>query len=59
MNVDAIKSGAIGLVIGLVATYLVSLIFPTTNLRWSLVAVGFASFFGALGGYSAGAKRRG
>ena len=50
-------SGVIGLLIGLAFTYVVGLIIPTTNLRWSLTAVGFASFFAAISGFIAGSKR--
>ena len=43
---------------GLVITSLVDLISPTTNLQWSLTAVGFSSFFAASAGYAAGARRK-
>ena len=54
----AAVSGAIGVIIGLVITYVVSLINHTTNLQWSLTAVGFAPFFAACAGYVAGARRK-
>jgi len=54
----AVVSGVIGVISGLVITYVVSLINHTTNLQWSLIAVGFASFFAASAGYLAGAKRK-
>ena len=54
----AVVSGVIGVIFGLVITYVVSLINHTTNLQWSLIAVGFASFFAASGGYLAGARRK-
>jgi hypothetical protein len=54
----AALSGVIGVIIGLVITYVVSLVNHTTNLQWSLIAVGFASFFAASGGYLAGARRK-
>jgi hypothetical protein len=54
----AAVSGVIGVIIGLVITYFVSLINHTTNLQWSLTAVGFASFFAASGGYLAGARQK-
>ena len=41
-------SGIISTVIGLAATYAVSVIIPTTDLEWTLTAVGFASFFSGL-----------
>jgi high-affinity Fe2+/Pb2+ permease len=54
----AAVSGVIGVIMGLVITYVVSLINHTTNLQWSLTAVGFASFFAACAGYIAGARRK-
>lgn len=46
-------AGVIGLVIGLVATFVASLIWPTPcGLSGAFVAVGFASFFAAFGGVS-------
>jgi hypothetical protein len=54
----AAVSGVIGVIFGLVITYVVSLINHTTNLQWSLIAVGFASFFAASAGYLAGASRK-
>mgnify|MGYP000962192148 CR=1 FL=1 len=47
----AILSGTIAVPCGLGFTLLISLIIPTTNLLWALIAVGFASFFAAFGGY--------
>jgi hypothetical protein len=54
----AALSGVIGVIFGLVITCFVSLINHTTNLQWSLTAVGFASFFAASAGYLAGARRK-
>jgi hypothetical protein len=54
----ALLSGIIGVAIGLVITYVVSLIIPTENLTWSLIAVGFASFFAAFAGHLSGASQR-
>jgi hypothetical protein len=54
----AALSGVIGVIFGLVITYFVSLINHTTNLQWSLTAVGFASFFAASAGYLAGERRK-
>jgi len=54
----AAVSGAIGVISGLVITCVVNLINPTSNLQWSLTAVGFASFFAACAGYIAGARRK-
>lgn len=49
MRLEAIKeeliSGVISLVIGLAATYAVSIAIPTPDLKWALTAVGFATFF--------------
>jgi hypothetical protein len=53
---SAVVSGVIGVIIGLVITCVVNQINPTTNLQWSLTAVGFSSFFAAFGGYAAGAR---
>lgn len=48
---QASVSGGVGLVIGLVITYVVWLITPKPwTLRSALLAVGFASFFAAFGG---------
>lgn len=38
-------TGATSAVIGLAATYAVSLVIPTQDLQWALTAVVFASFF--------------
>jgi hypothetical protein len=54
----AALSGAIGIIIGLVITYVVNLINPTANLQWSLTAVSFESFFASFAGYLAGARRK-
>ena len=56
---SAVLSGVIGVVIGLVATYVMSLIRPTTNLQWSLIAVGIASFCSAFAGYIRGVREKG
>jgi len=58
MELDDLKdefiSGVISTVVGLVATYGVSLAVPTQDLQWALTAVGFASFFsGFFGRYYA------
>jgi FtsH-binding integral membrane protein len=52
-----IRAGVIGAVIGLIATYVVNLFIPTTNFRWSLIAVCAATFCAALGGYMAGQRQ--
>ncbi len=57
--VQALIAGVIGVVLGLVITFVVSLIIPTTNLSWSLIAVGFASFFAAFSGYVVAASQKG
>ena len=47
----AALSGVVAIIIALIITYVVSLIIPTGNLTWSLIAVGFASFISAFAGY--------
>ena len=42
---NEITSGTISTIIGLTATYTVSLAIPTNDLIWALTAVAFASFF--------------
>lgn len=51
-------AGLIALAFGLLVTFAVAIMIPTGNLRWSLIAVGWASFFGGAAGYLAGAVRR-
>ncbi|MFQ3275242.1 MAG: ABC-type antimicrobial peptide transport system permease subunit [Candidatus Nanohaloarchaea archaeon] len=49
---EELTSGVVSAVIGVVATYGVSLAMPTSDLTWALTAVGFASFFsGFFGSY--------
>lgn len=43
--IEPAKSGAISLVIAVAVTYAVSMIYPTSDLPWTLTAVGFGSFF--------------
>lgn len=55
MNAAVIKesatAGVIGLIIGLVATYTATLLWPTPwTLSGAFIAVGCASFFAAFGG---------
>jgi uncharacterized protein YacL len=58
--VHALISGVVGLVIGLVVTYVVWLLTPKPwTLRSALLAVGFASFFAAFGGSMAALTRSG
>jgi predicted membrane-bound spermidine synthase len=52
----ALLSGVIAVVIALIITYLVSLVIPTTELTWALVAVG--AFVSAVAGYLSGASKR-
>ena len=54
----ALLSGVIAVVIALVITYLVSLVIPTTELTWALIAVGIGSFVSAVAGYLSGASSR-
>jgi len=42
---EELTSGAISMVIGLVATYGVSMVYPVNGVQWALSAVGIASFF--------------
>ncbi|MBC5793561.1 MAG: hypothetical protein H8Z69_06050 [Nanohaloarchaea archaeon] len=49
---EELISGVVSTVIGVAATYGVSLAIPTNDLTWALTAVGFASFFsGFFGSY--------
>lgn len=52
-----VRAGIIGSVIGLIAVYMVNLFIPTTDFRWSLIAVGAATFCAAVGGYMAGLRQ--
>lgn len=40
-----IKAGIISVIISMAFTFLASLIFPTTDLSWAIIAVTMASFF--------------
>lgn len=42
---EELESGAYSFSIGIIATYAVSYVVPTSDLTWALIAVGFASFF--------------
>jgi hypothetical protein len=53
----AMVSGLIGAGIGLLITWIVSLIISTTDLQWSLIVVGIASFSAAFSGFIAGTKQ--
>ncbi len=55
----AIVSGFIAVFVALAVTYFISLVIPTANLAWSIIAVSFASFFSGVSGYIVGAKSRG
>jgi len=55
---NAAIAGVIGLVIGVVFTFLVNLIKPTPDLTWSLIAVAFAAFFAGFAGYIVGIKEK-
>ena len=50
----ATVAGIISLSIGVLATYLISIMIPTTELTWSITAVGFASFFGGFSSHISG-----
>ena len=49
MQLDDFKgefiSGVSSLVMSVAVTYGVSLVYPTSDLQWALIAVGFAGFF--------------
>lgn len=51
-------SGVVAVVIALIITYLVSLVIPTTELTWALIAVGIGSFVSAVAGCLTGASER-
>lgn len=51
MMTRALIAGIVALIVGILVTFIVSFAFPTTNLAWSMIAVGFASFFGGFAGY--------
>ena len=56
----AVKSGVIGAVASVVATYFVYRNLPessTTGITWSLIASAAGSFFSAFAGYIAGVTR--
>lgn len=53
----ALLSGIIAVVIALIITYLVSLVIPTADLNWALIAVGIASFCSGLAGHLSGASQ--
>ena len=50
----ALVWGVTAMGLSLFCTWLASLCVPTTNLPWSLIAVGFASLGGSTGGYLLG-----
>ena len=54
----ALLSAVIAVAIALLITYLVSLVIPTTELTWALIAVGIGSFASAVAGYLSGASER-
>lgn len=47
----SVLSGIIGMVIGVIITYIISLGIPTENLFWAILAVGDASFFAGFFGH--------
>jgi ABC-type antimicrobial peptide transport system permease subunit len=51
MMTRSLIAGVVTLVVGIVVTFMVNVAFPTTNLVWSMIAVGFASFFSGFAGY--------
>ena len=48
---DILISGLIGLLISLVATYVVHLVLPSDDIQWALIAVSIAGFCAGVGGY--------
>lgn len=55
---QAAVSALIGLAIGLAFTYSLNLIFGLGNSPWTLLVVGFASFFSGFAGFWNGTKAR-
>ncbi len=53
----AVMSGILSLVINLVVTYIISLLFPTTDLGWAMTLVAIASFFAGFFGYYGGHRQ--
>lgn len=53
---SAVASGVIGLVVSFVATSVVHLLIPSSDLSWALVAVSIAGFCAAYGGYVSGSS---
>ncbi len=47
----SVVAGIIGLIIGVIITFLVSLGIPTENLMWAVLGVGDASFFAGYFGH--------
>ncbi|MDY6761783.1 MAG: hypothetical protein SVY41_01930 [Candidatus Nanohaloarchaea archaeon] len=43
--IEEVTSGLISILVAIAVTYAASIVFPTSNLGWALIAVGFASFF--------------
>ena len=54
----ALLSGLIAIVIALIITYCVSLVIPTTELTWALIAVGIGAVISAVAGCLSGASER-
>jgi hypothetical protein len=52
---QALLTGVIAAVIALIITYLVSLVIPTDELTWAMIAVGIGSFISGVAGYLSGA----
>jgi hypothetical protein len=53
----ALLSGVVSVIIALIITYLVSLVIPTGDLRWAMIAVGIGSFASGFAGHLSGASQ--
>ena len=54
----ALSSGLISAVISFIATYGMTLVIPTSDLTWALIAVTVAGFFSGFFSYNAAANKR-
>lgn len=47
----AFMAGIVSLIVNLIITYVIALLFPTTDLGWALTLVAITSFFAGFFGY--------